>query len=146
MEERIYVADTSVVIEGLVSGFVKTKKIAGKVIIPKAVMAELENQANTGQEIGFLGLEELQNLQKLSKEGKIELAFIGERPNIYQITHAKSGGEIDALIRDIAYNEGAVLITADNVQAQSGKALGLEVMYCPHKELTEKLEIEKYFD
>ena len=115
-------------------------------IIPKAVMAELENQANTGQEIGFLGLEELQNLQKLSKEGKIELAFIGERPNIYQITHAKSGGEIDALIRDIAYNEGAVLITADNVQAQSGKALGLEVMYCPHKELTEKLEIEKYFD
>ncbi len=146
MEERIYVADTSVVIEGLVSRFVKSKKIAGKIIIPKAVMAELENQANTGQEIGFLGLEELQTLQKLSKDGKIGLDFIGERPNTYQIAYAKRGGEIDAVIRDIAYSEGAVLITADKVQSESAKALGIEVMYCAHKELTEKLDFEKYFD
>ncbi len=146
MEERLYVADTSVIIERLISNFVKTKKITGKIIIHKAVMAELEHQANTGQEIGFLGLEELQNLQKMSKEGKIELSFTGERPNIYQIEHAKSGGEIDAIIRDVAYSEGAVLVTADKVQSESAKALGIEVMYCAHKELTEKLEFEKYFD
>ncbi len=146
MEEKIYVVDTSVVIERLISQFVKNKKISGKIIVPKAVMAELENQANTGQEIGFLGLEELQTLQKLAKDGKIELTFVGERPNLYQIVNAKPGGEIDALIRDIAYNEGAILITADKVQAESAKALGMDVMYIRHKELTEKLDIEKYFD
>src|SRR3989344_4069214 len=146
MEEKIYVADTSVIIEGLVSQFIKSKKIAGKILIPKAVMAELENQANTGQEIGFLGLEELQTLQKLSKDGKIELSFSGERPNLYQIAHAKDGGEIDALIRDIAYNEGAILITADKVQSESARALGMEVIYHHHEALDKKLEVEKYFD
>ena len=146
MEEKRYVTDTSVIIERLISQFVKNKKISGEIIIPKAVMAELENQANTGQEIGFLGLEEIQNLQKLAKEGKIQLRFTGERPNLYQIAHAKDGGEIDALIREIAFNEGATLITADKVQSESAKALGMEVLYCHHEEQSGKLEIEKYFD
>ena len=87
-EEKVYVVDTSVVIEKLISQFIRQNKVTGKVIVPKAVMAELEHQANTGQEIGFLGLEELYSLQKLSKEGKIELSFVGERPNLYQIAYA----------------------------------------------------------
>lgn len=146
MEEKVYVTDTSVVIEGLVSQFIKNKKIQGEIVIPKAVMAELEHQANTGQEIGFLGLEEIQKIQKLSKEGKIRLRFTGDRPNLYQIAHAKDGGEIDALIREIAYTEGAILITADKVQSESAKALGLEVIYHHHEEIGQKLQIEKYFD
>ncbi len=144
--EKKYVADTSVIVEKLVSQFIKSKKISGKIIIPRAVMAELEHQANTGQEIGFIGLEELQSLQKLSKERKIELTFTGDRPNLYQISNAKTGGEVDAIIRDIAYNENAILITADKVQAESARALGLEVLYCRREEKIEKIEIENYFD
>ena len=146
MEEKSYVVDTSVVIEGLVSKYINEKKIKGNIIVPKAVLAELEHQANQGQEIGYLGLEELQTLQKLSKEEKIKLNFSGDRPNLYQITNAKTGGEIDALIRDIAYSEGATLITADKVQSESAKALGMEVIYCHHQEQGNKLEVEKYFD
>ncbi len=145
-EDKAYVLDTSVVIDRLASKLIKEKKILGNVIISKAVLAELENQANTGQETGFLGLEEIQNLQKLSKEGKIKLTITGERPNFYQITHAKDRGEIDALIRDIAYNEGAILVTADKVQSESAKAMGIEVIYCHHQELESKLQIEKFFD
>src|SRR3989344_1303350 len=146
MEEKTYVADTSVIIEGLISQYIKSKKISGKILVPKAVLAELENQANQGQEIGFLGLEELQKLQALAKEGKMELSFTGERPNLYQITNAKTGGEVDALIRDIAYNEGAVLLTADRIQSESAKAIGLEVIYVKREEQREKLQIEDYFD
>ncbi len=146
MEDMSYVVDTSVIVERGITQLIKTKKIAGKIIVPKAVLAELEHQANTGQEIGFLGLEELQNLQKLAKEGKIKLTFTGDRPNTSQIIYAKTGGEIDALIRDIAFNEGATLITADKVQAQSAKALGVEVIYLGHKEVEDKIELEKYFD
>ena len=146
MEEKPYVVDTSVVIEKVVSQYVKSKKITGKIIVPRAVLAELEHQANTGQEIGFLGLEELQNLQKFVKEGKIEVIFVGERPNLYQINYAKPGGEIDSLIRDIAYNEGAILLTADKIQAESAKALGIEVLFVQQKELKEKIEIENFFD
>ncbi len=140
-----YVLDTSVVIEKVASALIKEGKIKGKILIPRAVLAELENQANKGQETGLLGLEELQNLQKLQKTG-IELEFIGDRPNLYQIKYAKAGGEIDSLIRDIAYNENAILVTADFVQAESAKAMGVDVKYIELKRLVKALRLESYFD
>ena len=57
-----YVVDTSIVIEKMVSKLIKNKEIKGTIIVPNAVVAELEAQANRGQEIGLLGLEELQEL------------------------------------------------------------------------------------
>jgi len=145
-KEETYVADTSVVIERIVSKLIKNKEIKGTILIPHAVLAELEHQANERKEIGFLGLEELQNLQKMAKEGKIELKFVGARPNLYQRLYAKSGGEIDALIRDIAFAEDATLITADTIQAESAKALNVKVLYFEIKKPIGKLEIEKFFD
>ncbi len=141
-----YVADTSVIIEKLISKLVKKKEIDGKILIPKAVVAELENQANTGQEIGLLGLEELQELQDLKKKGQIELEFVGSRPNLQQIKYAKIGGEIDALIMELAYTEEATLITADKVQSESAKAFGVKVMFIQVDKTVKKLEIEKLFD
>src|SRR3989344_4470790 len=108
MEEK-YVVDTSVVIEKIVSNLILNKEISGKVLVPRAVLAELEHQANLGQETGFLGLEELQRLQELKNKGLIEVDFIGVRPNVYQIKYAKAGGEIDSMIRDLAYSENAIL-------------------------------------
>tara|TARA_Y100000310_G_scaffold246869_1_gene252299 strand:+ start:2128 stop:3930 length:1803 start_codon:yes stop_codon:yes gene_type:complete len=144
--EQTYVVDTSVIIERAISKFIEENEIKGKILVPQAVIAELESQANKGQEIGNIGLEEIQNLQKLKKQGKIELEFIGSRPNPLQIKYAKSGGEIDALIRDLAYSEGAILITADKVQCESGKALGLEVKFIELEVDFKKIAIEDYFD
>nr|MBI4157155.1 Flp pilus assembly complex ATPase component TadA [Candidatus Woesearchaeota archaeon] len=140
-----YIADTSVIIEKAVSRLVNEGKIEGRLLIPKSVLAELEHQANKKQETGFLGLEELQELQRLKSKGKIDLDFIGLRPTNYQIKNAKLG-EIDSMIVDLAYNEGAVLITADKVQAESAKAIGLEVNFLELKIPKLKLEIEKFFD
>src|SRR3989344_1212474 len=136
-----YVIDTSAIIEKAVTTFHKEKKLDGIILIPNAVVGELENQANKGQEIGFIGLEEIQQIRKLN----LKIEFVGERANETQIKFAKSG-EIDALIRDMANKEKAILITADKVQAESGKAFGLEVIYLAPKELTEKIELEKFFD
>ena len=59
---------------------IKTGEYNGAtIIIPEAVIAELEAQANQGKEIGFSGLTELQALCKLSEEGTIELKFVGVR-------------------------------------------------------------------
>lgn len=137
-----YVADTSAIIEKAVTRLVKEKKIDGTILVPNAVIAELENQANKGLEIGFLGLEEIQEIRKIKS---LKLEFIGERPNEQQIKFAKSG-EIDAFIREIAYKEKAILITGDKVQCESAKAFGLEVIYLERKESKEKLEFEKFFD
>ncbi|MBT7169742.1 PIN domain-containing protein, partial [Candidatus Woesearchaeota archaeon] len=142
---KTYVPDTSVIIEKIVSNLIKEKKINGTIIIPNAVVAEIESQANKRRETGFLGLEELKKLQELKKQNKIDLQFIGNRPTVDQIKFAKSG-EIDALIRQIAYDHSAILITADIVQAESARVYGLEVEFIEHQKPKTKLSLEKYFD
>ena len=63
------------------------------------MIAELEAQANNGREIGFSGLNELQQLCKMAEEKTIELKFSGIRPSLEQVKLA-SGGEIDAMITE----------------------------------------------
>ena len=139
-----YVVDTSVVIERLITQLIKEKKVVGTIIIPNAVVAELEAQANRGQDIGLIGLEEIQNIRKI-KAKDVSIEFMGDRPTETQIKFAKAG-EIDASIRDIAYQQKATLITADFVQSESGKAFGLKVMYFQTRKPVDKLKIEKFFD
>ena len=142
---KTYVVDTSAIVEKVVSKEVEKGKIKGKIIIPHAAVAELEHQANLNRETGFLGLEELQLLQQLKKKGKIELEFLGNRPTEFQIKLAKSG-EIDASIRELAFQQEATLITADRVLAESGKAFNLDVIFIEQKKPSEKITIEKFFD
>lgn len=141
------VPDTSVIVDGRITKIVLDKDYHGcEVIVPKAVISELENQANKGRETGFNGLGELKELQKLCREGKIELSYVGRRPNPDEIALAK-GGEIDAMIRDTAGDYKATLITSDKVQREVAEAQGLEAIYLKPEMIGYKeLIIAKYFD
>jgi ATPase len=121
---KSYVVDTSAIINKFLPRLIK-KGLKGKIIIPNAVMAELENLANKGQEGGFVGLEQV---AKLHRQKGIKIYFHGARPGEMQIKYARSG-EIDALIRNLAKRNKATLITADLVQAKSAQAYGLEVLF-----------------
>ncbi|NYT02607.1 MAG: Flp pilus assembly complex ATPase component [Methanosarcinales archaeon] len=140
------VPDTSVVIDGRVSARVKSGELAGRrIVVPEAVVAELEAQANHGREIGSKGLEELRRLSELAKTGKIELEYVGVRPDLDQIKLA-GGGEIDAMIRDVALELGASFLTSDVVQFKVAQAMGIEVEYVrPQRGEIRALSIEKYF-
>ena len=141
------VPDTSVIVDGRITKIVQEEEFRGcEIVIPEAVVSELENQANRGRETGFNGLEELKNLQELYNEGIINLIYVGKRPTLEQISLAK-GGEIDAMIRDTAQNNEATLITSDKVQTEVAKAQGLEVIYLKQEMVEYKdLKITKYFD
>jgi len=141
------VPDTSVIVDGRITKIVQEDEFKGcEVVIPEAVVSELENQANRGRETGFNGLEELKNLQKLYSEGKIDLIYVGKRPTLEQISLAR-GGEIDAMIRDTAQDNDATLITSDKVQMEVAKAHGLEVIYLKPEMVEYKdLQITRYFD
>lgn len=141
------VPDTSVVIDGRITSLIQEGEYNGAtIIIPEAVVAELEAQANQGREIGFSGLTELQNLSKLADEGVIHLEFTGTRPTLDQVKLA-SGGEIDALIRGVALEHEARFITSDIVQAEVGRAKGLEVVYLrPQQDGLSPLAIDQFFD
>ena len=140
------IPDTSVIIEGLVSDRISKKEIIPKsVIIHEAVLAELEHQANQNKETGVLGLEELNKIRELSKKFGFNFEFSGKRPNAYEIKYAHLG-EIDSLIRELAYNENASLMTSDKTQARVAEAKGIKVIFIEIKKLFKKLKLEKFFD
>ena len=146
MEIEKLVPDTSVIIENIVSQKLEKKELKIKeLLIHEAVLAELEHQANLGKEIGRFGLDELKNLRELSKKLKFEIKYTGRRPNSSEIRSA-SLGEIDSLIRDLAYNEDAMLLTGDKVQSKVAEAKGIKVIYIEPVIKAKKLKIEKFFD
>ncbi|TGC08145.1 PINc/VapC family ATPase [Methanolobus halotolerans] len=140
------VPDTSSVIDGIISEGVKRGHFGkSSIVVPEAVVAELEAQANRGLEIGFEGLEELQRLQDLANKGQIKLFFHGERPNLDQVKLAR-GGEIDSLIRETAIELGAKFVTGDRIQSMVARAMGIDVEFVkPEPKELGPLRIENYF-
>jgi ATPase len=137
----VLVPDTSVIVRGLVSDYLKKDKIrVEKIIINEAVLSELEYQANSKRESGKKGLEEI---KKIRKSARVE--FLGRKPLPHEIKNAKKGGEIDALIRKTAFEEKGVLITADKVQAMVAEAKGIKCIFIETSNKKKGLDIFKLF-
>ncbi|MEA3255558.1 MAG: PINc/VapC family ATPase [Candidatus Altiarchaeota archaeon] len=146
MKGRI-VPDTSVIIDGRITEILKKKKGKTEVLIPEAVISELENQANRGRETGFDGLNELKSLRQISEEskGRITIKFQGKPPTREDVKYARLG-RIDELIRRAAEENDAVLVTSDKIQALVSEAKGLNVSYIGPKVKKIQPQIFKLFD
>ncbi len=140
------VPDTSTIINGSITERVESGEFKGtSIIVPEAVLSELEAQANKGRETGYTGLEELRKLHDMSVNGEITLQFTGPRPTLDQVRLAP-GGEIDAMIRSIAVKYGAKFVTSDKVQASVARATGVDVLYIkPEREERKPLSLMNYF-
>ncbi|WP_338739931.1 PINc/VapC family ATPase [Haloplanus salilacus] len=144
------VPDTSAVVDGRVSERVESGAYEGATItVPEAVVGELEWQANEGHDTGWEGIEELQRLVDLAADGTITVEYHGARPDAGQKRDADEG-EIDALVRDVADDLDATLLTSDVVQAEVSRAKGLDVEYVEPQGRDEGgddgLDIEEFFD
>ncbi len=139
------ILDTSIIVDGKISQMIKDGELENvEIIIPYAVLDELQAQASKGRETGFVGLEELKKLREICKQKKLKMRFLGDRPSIEDIKLAKSG-RMDALIRDVAKSESGTLYTADYVQALVGEAEGVNVVHIAAEIKTEGLTFEKFF-
>ncbi|PSQ07859.1 ATPase [Halobacteriales archaeon QS_6_71_20] len=143
------VPDTSAVIDGRVSERIADGDYDGATVhVPEAVVGELEAQANAGRDTGWDGLGELQRLAELAAEGKIDAEFVGRRPSVAEQRGAGEG-DVDALIRDLAVEHDAVLLTSDFVQSEAARAMGLDVEYVEPvpRDVTadDGLDIERFF-
>ncbi|WP_407414537.1 PINc/VapC family ATPase [Methanobrevibacter sp.] len=143
---KCIIPDTSAVIIGAVSELIEKENLDyPEIIVPEAVVCELEHQANANRSEGKRGLKELQKLQDLQYEGELSISFKGKRPTNYDIRYAKSG-EIDSIIRDLARSELGTLLTNDKVQAEVAKSQGIPVYFYEQKYEEKPLSIEKFFD
>ena len=142
--ERI-ICDSSIIIDGKINQMVEKGELKDiEIIIPLAVLDELQAQASKGREPGFIGLDELKRLREICEKKKIKLRYTGDRPSIDDIKLAKSG-RMDAIIRDVAKIENGTLFTADYVQALVGEAEGVKVRHIPAEIKLTGLKFEKYF-
>lgn len=138
--------DTSIVIDGEISKKIDDNEIneSHEIIIPIAVIDELQSQACKQKEHGTIGLLELKKIREKSIEKKIDVSYVGEKPNLSEIKLAKNG-RIDAIINDIAKEENATLFTADYIQHLVADATGVLNIH-KKSEIPEKYNIENYFD
>jgi len=140
------VPDTSAVVDGRVTERLDDGAYAdAAVMVPEAVVGELESQANEGRDSGWDGLAELQRLVDRAADG-LTVEYVGRRSTGDERT-AAAEGDIDALIRDVAADHDATLLTSDAVQAEVARATGVPVDYVePRGRDTESLRIEDFFD
>ncbi|MCI5736878.1 MAG: PINc/VapC family ATPase [Methanobrevibacter ruminantium] len=141
------VPDTSAIIEGNVEKIIKEKELNyPEIIIPEAVISELEHQANNQRPTGIRGLKNVKKLQDLAEIGEISIKITGRRPTKFEKDNAKLG-EIDGLIRDVAKDELALLLTSDKIQAKTAEAQGIPTIYYAQEyKGAIDLKIAKFFD
>ncbi len=141
-----FVLDTSVIIDGKVPEIINDKiESNSQVIIPIAVLDELQAQASMNKSHGIEGLLEIKKIRDLCKARNISLEFSGTRPTIEEIRLAKHG-RIDAIIKDIALDNNATLITCDYVQHLVSEAHGIKSVHISSSKEDSNLQFEKYFD
>lgn len=138
------IPDTSIIIDGVVPSVIEKGNFTdAEIIIPYAVLDELQAQASKGREPGFVGLGEIKKLRDVCEKKGIKLTFLGARPGFDDIRLARSG-RLDALITDVAKTENGILLTADYVQALVAEASGVQVKYVPGEVRTTNLIFEKF--
>jgi ATPase len=147
LRNKKFVLDTSIIIDGEITKMLEEGSIEEEsdIIIPLAVLDELQSQASTNKEHGFVGLEEIKKMREICTAKNISLRFVGQRPDLDDIRLAKHG-RIDAIIKDVAMHESATLITADYVQALVAEAQGIKALHIRTPTKTTDLEFEEYFD
>ncbi|MDE1862488.1 MAG: Flp pilus assembly complex ATPase component TadA [Thaumarchaeota archaeon] len=140
------VADTSIIIDGEITKLIEAGSLRDcEIIIPVAVLDELQSQASQSKDYGFVGLEEIKKIRELAQKNRIVLRFEGERPSMDDIKLARHG-RIDAIIKDIAKKNSATFYTADYVQALVAEAEGIKTNYSKPQIKISDLEFERYFD
>ena len=140
------VLDTSVIINGLFTAHVEDGNVRNsEILIPQAVIDELQSQASQKKEQGFTGLRQIKNLKDLSQNFELEISIQGNHPSTEDIRMAGKG-KIDLIIKDIAKQNQATLYTSDNVQHLVAQTEGINSVFLHPDLKEEELEFLKYFD
>jgi ATPase len=139
---EIYVPDISTIVNGRITQLINQGDLEeSRILVPVVISMELETRAELGRDSGFSGLDELKKLRELEAERVIELSFVGNRPS-----EAANPDEVRSIVREIAKEHSATLITSDEVMAEVAEIEGLKVRYLKplHEDLTP--ELFKFFE
>lgn len=147
MDNKRYILDTSILIGTYIRSKIANDEITrgSEIIIPIAVLDELQSQASDNKDHGIVGLEEIRKLRELCENKGVLIQFTGQRPTLDDIRLAKKG-RIDSIIKDLARENEAILLTADYVQHLVALAQGVKSELLKPSEPSTSLIFERFFD
>ncbi|HEY6404603.1 MAG TPA: PINc/VapC family ATPase [Nitrososphaeraceae archaeon] len=147
MDNKRYILDTSILIGTYIRSKIANDEITrgSEIIIPIAVLDELQSQASDNKDHGIVGLEEIRKLRELCENKGVLIQFTGQRPTLDDIRLAKKG-RIDSIIKDVARENEAILLTADYVQHLVALAQGVKSELLKPSEPSTSLIFERFFD
>ncbi|MFB6469935.1 MAG: PINc/VapC family ATPase [Vulcanisaeta sp. AZ3] len=141
---NVYVPDTSVFLDGSLKEAILKGSIRGRILVHTEIIRRFESEARAGGALGWLGIRELNNItepiSRFNSEGTtIEYVSIIPKSIMRLDQHT-----VDEVVREMARELGATLITSDEMNLEIAKAMGVETLFIgQHKEA---LEIERFFD
>ena len=147
MDNKRYILDTSILIGTYIRSKIANDEITrgSEIIIPIAVLDELQSQASDNKDHGIAGLEEIRKLRELCENKGVLIQFTGQRPTLDDIRLAKKG-RIDSIIKDVARENEAILLTADYVQHLVALAQGVKSELLKPSEPSTSFTFEGFFD
>lgn len=143
MLEEIYIPDTTAITRGILRKLLSEGSLKGKLIIHSLMIKYFEKLAREGHSLGFVGLDELKSIRELCKDKEVNIEYSREIPEGYRIVNLSE--DIDDILRELALEWNATLITADRIQYKACQATGIRVIYRENK-VKKKLKIEEFFD
>ncbi len=113
-------------------------------MIHTEIIRKFENEARAGGALGWLGIRELNyitdSINKLGLED-IRVEYVSILPKSIPRPDQHS---VDEIVRELARELGATLVTSDEMNFEISRAMGIETLFIgQHKD---KLEIERFFD
>jgi ATPase len=147
LDNKRYILDTSILIGTYIRSKIANDEITrgSEIIIPIAVLDELQSQASDNKDHGIEGLEEIRKLRELCENKGVLIQFTGQRPTLDDIRLAKKG-RIDSIIKDVARENEAILLTADYVQHLVALAQGVKSELLKPSETSTSFTFERFFD
>jgi ATPase len=147
LDNKRYILDTSILIGTHIRSKITNDEIrkGSEIIIPIAVLDELQSQASDNKGHGVVGLEEIRKQRELCEHKGILFQFTGQRPTLDDIRLAKKG-RIDSIITDFARENEAILLTADYVQHLVALAQGVNSELLKPSESGAFFTFENFFD
>ncbi|MGM5481992.1 MAG: ATPase, T2SS/T4P/T4SS family [Nanobdellota archaeon] len=146
MEKQWLAPDLEIIKEEILSKKIKNNEIKPEIIIiHELILYYLERLAKENQTTGLIGIEELERLQEMQSDYGFSLQYKGRKPTSREINETKEE-EIDRHVRDMAYDEGATIITGSLNTTKIAKAKSVPFLLEDSNSGKEKLELEKYFE
>lgn len=140
------VVDTGILTNGEVLRLVKEGALDGhEIIIPDVVLDEMQSERSQTEKESHDDLKEITQLREMAEGARITIRFERTHPSFEDAGCAASERTGD-IIRHAAKQNGAVLFTSDQTQAEAARSDGIDVRHYAPRMPPGNQEFLKFFD